>query len=70
MTADRFRVFDPLADEWATPYPALQPMTEDAEQAAVFSFEAQAVVFGRKLVGPARPWLVMQPACQLCGGIA
>lgn len=70
MTADRFCVFDPLANEWATPYPAMQPMTEDAGMAAVFNFEAQAVIYGRKLVGPARPWLVMQPVCHLCGRIA
>lgn len=70
MIASTFRVFDPLANEWATPYPARIPMTDDVTRSATFDFEAHAVIRGRALIGPARPWLVMQPVCPHCGGVA
>lgn len=69
MNAPRFRVFDPLRDEWAAQCPAALPMTDDATAAAIFDSEAAAVMRGQQLIGPARPWLVMQPVCSGCGGV-
>lgn len=68
-TAPRFRVFDPLRAEWATPYPATQPMTSNVAAGAVFDSEAAAVMHSQQLIGPARPWLVMQPVCPTSEGI-
>lgn len=68
MNAQLFRVFDPLTGEWATPYPAAHPMTDEADAARLFDSEAVAVIHAHGLIGPARPWLVMQPICQVCGG--
>jgi hypothetical protein len=67
MKAASFRVFDPLAGEWATPYPAALPMTGEADTASRFDSEAAAVIHARGLIGPTRPWLVMQPVCPCCG---
>lgn len=69
MNAPRFRVFDPLQNEWAAPYPATQPMTGNVAGGAIFDSEAAAVIRGRHLIGPARPWLVMQPVCPTYEGI-
>lgn len=69
MTAPGFRVFDPLANEWAAPFPAALPMAGDAATAAVFDSEPPAVMRARQLIGDRRPWLVMQPVCAHCGGI-
>lgn len=68
MTADRFRVFDPLANEWAAPVPAAQPMAGHVAAAAIFDTEPHAVIRARQLIGERRPWLVMQPVCPCCGG--
>jgi hypothetical protein len=65
-----FRIFDPLTNEWVAPYPAAQPMTRIDAEAAIFDCEAAAVMRGRQLIGPRRPWLVMQPVCPQCVGIA
>lgn len=70
MTAERFRVFDPLASEWAAPYPAAIPMADDVAAAAIFDHEPAAVIRARQLIGERRPWLVMQPVCPHCGGAA
>jgi hypothetical protein len=61
MNAPRFRVFDPLRGEYATPFPALQPMAAGVPSAALFDSEAAAVLRGRELIGSDRPWLVMEP---------
>lgn len=61
MTAEQFRVYDPLRAEWATPHPAAIPMTPNTEVAALHASEGGAVLHGRQLIGPTRPWLVMQP---------
>lgn len=63
----RFRLFDPLRDEWATPHPAAQPMTKDSSRAVLFDSEPTAVMRSRQLIGPDRPWLIMQPVCPVCG---
>ncbi|MBI3524657.1 MAG: hypothetical protein HY066_09025 [Betaproteobacteria bacterium] len=73
MNATRFRIFDPLRDEWVAPYPAAMPMTKNPATAAHFDSEAAAVMRGRQLIGPARPWLVFQRKdmaganCPACG---
>lgn len=68
--APRFTVYDPLRDEWAAPYPAAWPMTANRSEAIVHPSEQDAVMHGRQLVGPERPWLIAQPVCTICGGIA
>lgn len=70
MNAPRFHIFDPLRNEYATPYPAVLPMTRNPAEAAQFDYEADAVMRSRQLIGPGRPWLVMQPVCPRCGGVA
>jgi len=69
MNASRFRIFDPLANEYATPYPAVLPMTPSPSKAALFDSEPAAVMRSRQLIGPTRPWLVMQPLCAICDGV-
>lgn len=70
MTAPRFRIYDPMRDEWAAPSPALHPVTGNPSEAAIFSSEAAAIIHARRLIGPSRPWLVMQPVCPHCLGLA
>lgn len=70
MNAPRFRVFDPLANEWAGAGPSVRPMLEDAAKAAIFDSKAAAIIRSRELIGPDRPLLIMQPICPCCGGIA
>jgi hypothetical protein len=62
MTFPRFRVYDPLRAEWATPYPAAIPMTGSPNIAALHACESDAVLHSRQIIGPDRPWLVMQLA--------
>ncbi len=69
-TAPRYRVYDPLRDEWAMPHPAAHPMTAIRPDAALHDSEQAAVMHGRQLIGPVRPWLVVQPVCPICEGAA
>lgn len=59
--ATRYRVYDPLRAEWAIPFPAVHPMTLDQAAALVHPSEPAALMHGRQLIGPSRPWLVLQP---------
>ncbi len=61
LSAPRYRVYDPLRDEWAAPIPASHPMTQSRPAAALHDSEPAAILHGRQLIGPGRPWLVMQP---------
>lgn len=70
MTGPRFLVFDPLRDEYAATVVSTSPMTSEPCQAAVFASKAAAIMRGRELIGMARPWLVVQPVCPVCGGAA
>lgn len=69
-SAPHYRVYDPLRAEWATPYPAVHPMTPNRPDAALHDSEPAAIMHGRQLIGPARPWLVVQPVCPICEGAA
>lgn len=68
MTAPGVRIFDPLANEYAAPIPAVLPMTGDTAGAALFDSEPAAIRRSRQLIGSTRPWLVMQPVCALREG--
>lgn len=65
-SAPRYRVYDPLRHEWAKPYPAARPMTQNLPESAVHDSEQSAVMHCRQLIGHDRPWLVAQPVCPIC----
>ncbi len=70
MSREGYTVYDPLRDEWAAPFPAALPMTAKRAEAAIHPTEPGAVMHGRQLVGSDHPWLIVQPVCHVCGGIA
>lgn len=71
MTAPGYHVFDPLQGEYAAPFPAVLPMTQASSEALLHPAEPSAVLHARQLIGPARPWLTIQPASEtLVKGVA
>lgn len=52
------------------PHPAAHPMTAIRSDAALHDSELAAVMHGQQLIGPVRPWLVVQPVCPICEGAA
>ena len=57
QTDPRFIICDPLREEYVAPFPSVLSMTDSLATAAQFDSEAAAVVRGRQLIGPDRPWL-------------
>lgn len=72
MNTCLFHVFDPLAGEWAAPYPAVFPMTKNASQAALFPSIHSATTIALHLVDAGFEQLQVLPVrrCPDCGGWA
>ena len=71
MSASRYRIYDPMGDEYASPVAYPSPMTPEACQAAVFASDEDAQARALELLAVDRPWLIVLPvgglACQDCG---
>lgn len=70
MIPAAFRVFAPLANEWAAPYPAILPTTKNAPQAALFASRSLAAVVALRLMAAGHEWVELLPVflCRCCGG--